>query len=126
MPLVDATEQKNPLAISANLALDELVSRRRAAGEDLIHLGFGEARLPVLPVLIKKLGAAAHRNAYGPVAGNQAVRSAAARYFTRRRLPTVPEQVVLAPGSKPLLAAVIAAAPGDVLLPRPGTWKGSY
>jgi hypothetical protein len=39
MPLVDATEQKNPLAISANLALDELVSRRRVAGADLIHLG---------------------------------------------------------------------------------------
>lgn len=105
--------------ISPNLALDQLVARRRAEGQPVVHLGFGESRLPVFPGLLDQLAAGGHRTAYGPVAGDTAARQAAAGYFARRRLPTEPDQVVLAPGSKPLLMAVLAAAQGDVLLPRP-------
>jgi aspartate aminotransferase len=47
------------------------------------------------------------------------VLAAAASYFERRRMPTDPDQLIVAPGSKALLMAVIAAVPGDVLLPRP-------
>jgi aspartate aminotransferase len=107
------------LEVAANLALDEAIARRRAAGEPIVHLGFGEAGLPVLPRLGEVLGSAAARNAYGPVAGGEAARAAVAGYFGRRRLPTDPEDVVLAPGSKPLLAAIVAAVPGDVVLPAP-------
>ncbi|MFC0105797.1 aminotransferase class I/II-fold pyridoxal phosphate-dependent enzyme [Kibdelosporangium aridum] len=42
-----------------------------------------------------------------------------AGYFTRRGLPTQPGQIVLAPGSKPLLMALNHVLPGDVVLPRP-------
>lgn len=105
--------------ISPNLALDELVAARRGNGEPVIHLGFGEARLPVFEPLIQRLAEGAARNGYGPVAGDHAVRNAVAGYFTRRRLPTDPDQILLAPGSKPLLAALQLLVPGDVLLPRP-------
>nr|WP_198541838.1 pyridoxal phosphate-dependent aminotransferase [Parafrankia colletiae] len=105
--------------ISPNLALDELVAQRRAAGESIVHLGFGESRLPVFPGLVERLVAGADRNAYGPVAGDAAVRSAVAGYFARRGLPTDPEHVVVAPGSKALLLALQAAIPGDVLVPEP-------
>ncbi|MEU8569435.1 pyridoxal phosphate-dependent aminotransferase [Streptomyces pathocidini] len=105
--------------MSPNLALNQLVDRRRAAGDPLLHLAFGEARLPLLPGLARELAAGADRTAYGPVAGGEAVRAAAAGYFTRRRLPTGPDQIVVAPGSKPLLAALQLVLPGDVLLPRP-------
>ncbi|WBB69274.1 pyridoxal phosphate-dependent aminotransferase [Micromonospora sp. WMMD812] len=105
--------------ISANLALDQEINRRRARGERLLHLGFGETRLPVHSGLVEALLAGAHRRAYGPVAGDEAARAAVAGYFGRRRLPTEADQVVLAPGSKPLLFALIAAVDGDVLLPRP-------
>ena len=44
---------------------------------------------------------------------------AVAGYFERRGLSTRPEQVILAPGSKVLLAAIIAVAGGDVLVPQP-------
>lgn len=105
--------------MSPNLALDQLVAQRRASGQPVIHLGFGESGLPVFPGLAAQLAAGARRNAYGPVAGDPCTRQAAAGYFIRRRMPTEPDQVVIAPGSKPLLMAVLTAAPGDVLLPRP-------
>ncbi|MFD0306397.1 pyridoxal phosphate-dependent aminotransferase [Streptomyces sp. NPDC127119] len=105
--------------VSPNLALDRLVAERRAAGEPLVHLGFGEARLPVLPELVERLTSGAGRTGYGEVAGDAAVRRSGAAYFARRGLPTGPEQVVLAPGSKPLLMALFAAVDGDVLLPNP-------
>ncbi|WP_367129074.1 pyridoxal phosphate-dependent aminotransferase [Saccharothrix sp. HUAS TT1] len=106
-------------AIAPNLALDQLVNRRRAQGESIVHLGFGESRLPVFPPLAEHLARGARRISYGPVAGDQASRDAVAGYFDRRDLPTDAEQVVLAPGSKPLLWAVQLAVPGDVLLPCP-------
>jgi len=106
-------------AISPNLALDELVARRRAAGESIAHFGFGESRLPLFPQLARSLADGAHRNAYGPVAGDPAARAAVAGYFARRRLPTEPGQIVLGPGSKALLLALQVVVPGYVLLPRP-------
>jgi aspartate aminotransferase len=105
--------------IAANLALDERVARLRAEGADVLHLGFGEAGLPVHPGLLEALARGAERNAYGPVAGSVAARAAVAGYWQRRGTPTSADQVVLAPGSKALLAAVVACEPGDVVLPRP-------
>jgi len=105
--------------VASNLALDEAVARRRAAGEAIVHLGFGESRLPVFPGLVERLVAGAGRSGYGPVAGAEPVRAAVAGYFARRRLETDASQIVVAPGSKPLLLAIVAAVPGDVLLPRP-------
>ncbi len=104
---------------SPTLATNERVQARIAAGAPVMHLGFGEAGLPVLPGVAERLGAAAGQNGYGPVAGSPAVRQAAAGYFERRGLPTAPDQVLLAPGSKALLYALLAVLPGDVVLPRP-------
>jgi aspartate aminotransferase len=122
MPLMTLTTQ-HPDAIasrlSPNLLLNETVARRQAAGESIVNLGFGEARLPVFAPLAERLAAGAGRNAYGPVAGADDVRGAVAGYFSRHRMPTDAGQVVLAPGSKPLLMALNLAVPGDVLLPQP-------
>ncbi|MCS7477957.1 pyridoxal phosphate-dependent aminotransferase [Umezawaea endophytica] len=107
------------MTVSPNLALNQLVDQRRANGESLVHLAFGEARLPVLPELARQLAEGARRTAYGPIAGGESARAAVAGYFSRRRLPTSADQVVLAPGSKALLMALQLAVPGDVVLPRP-------
>lgn len=109
----------NSADLSPNLALNQLVEQRRAAGESLVHLAFGEARLPLLPQLAEQLAIGAARTSYGPVAGSPQVRAAVAGYFGRRRLPTDPDQIVVAPGSKALLMAIQLAIPGDVVLPRP-------
>lgn len=104
---------------SATLALNEQLQSRRAEGKDVLHLGFGEAGLPVLPEAGEVLAAATNRNSYAPVAGSANARAAAAGYFTRRGIPTEPGQIVLAPGSKALLFGLLAAVPGDVVLPQP-------
>ncbi|SBT43766.1 pyridoxal phosphate-dependent aminotransferase [Micromonospora auratinigra] len=105
--------------ISPNLALDQLVQERIAAGESIVHLGFGESRLPVFGPLKERLAEGADRNAYGPVVGDPATRAAVAGYFARRRLPTDAEQVIVAPGSKPLLMALQLVAGGDTLVALP-------
>ncbi|HVV58793.1 MAG TPA: pyridoxal phosphate-dependent aminotransferase [Gaiellaceae bacterium] len=108
-----------PLAQSPTLAANEAIARRLAAGRPVVHLAFGEAGLPVHPALAERLAAAAPVNGYGPVAGDPELRAAVAGYFERRRLPTDPELVVPAPGSKALLFALLTLLPGDVVLPVP-------
>jgi aspartate aminotransferase len=105
--------------LAPNLALDQLVRARIAAGEPVLHLGFGESRIPVPSEVVERLTAGAKHTAYGPVAGELHVRLSAAGYFARRNLPTDPDQIVLAPGCKALLMALAALADGDVLLPGP-------
>jgi aspartate aminotransferase len=53
------------------------------------------------------------------VAGSAALRSSVAGYFTRRGLDTEPEQVLVGPGSKALLFALLSTLDGDLVLPRP-------
>ncbi|HEY0447895.1 pyridoxal phosphate-dependent aminotransferase [Actinophytocola sp.] len=107
------------MAVSATLAAHQVVEERRRAGLPVLPMSFGQAGVPVHPLLAEALAAAAGRTAYGPVAGDPALREAAAGYWTRRGLPTDPEQVLCGPGSKALLYASLLAVDGDVLLPRP-------
>src|SRR5919198_1810745 len=104
---------------SATLAINEKIAARRAQGQRVVHLGFGEAGLPVLPAVAEALRAATAQNAYGPVAGSRRARESAAGYYDRRGLPTDPGRIVFAPGSKALLYGVLASLPGDVVLPTP-------
>lgn len=107
------------VAHSATLAIHERVVARQAAGERVLHLGFGEAGLPVLPHAARVLADAAARNGYPPVAGTADARAAAAGWFTRRGIPTEADQIVFTPGSKAALYALLACLPGDVVLPCP-------
>jgi aspartate aminotransferase len=105
--------------ISATLAANERIRARQAGGEHIQHLAFGEAGLPVHPELSAVLGRAGGRGGYPSVAGDLAARRAIATYFQRRGLAAGPDQVVVAPGSKSLLYALLAVIPGDVVLPTP-------
>lgn len=104
---------------SATLAANERIRAKIESGVPVVHLAFGEAGLPVLPAIAEALARGAPDNAYGSVAGSRAVREAAAGYFERRGLPTAPEQIVFAPGSKALLFALLSILPGDIVLPTP-------
>ncbi|MGW6688131.1 aminotransferase class I/II-fold pyridoxal phosphate-dependent enzyme [Streptomyces sp. NPDC054961] len=75
--------------------------------------------LPVLPELTAVLAAAAWRSAPEPPGGGVPVRSAGARHWGRRGLPTDPDQVAAGPGAPALLLALLGAYGGDVMLPRP-------
>src|SRR5437868_11638159 len=105
--------------LSATLAVNEAITRKRRQGMRVLPLGFGEAGIPIHPALTRELESAAGHGGYGPVAGSTALRAAAAGYWSRRELPTDPSMVVAGPGSKPLLFALLMSLGGDVVVPTP-------
>lgn len=127
--LIAQTHNSKPLALSSSLldmassptlAINEAVAARRAAGRTTIHLGFGEASFPLHPLLNEALGRAAKHTGYAPVGGIPSLRRAIAGYLERTRsLTFTPDQIIVAPGSKPLLYTLLQALEGDLLLPVP-------
>lgn len=108
------------LPISATLALNEIVAKRRSEGRETIHLGFGEAAFPLPPLLRTALAEAATHTGYAPVFGIPALRQSIAAYLTRTRgIMCSTDQIIVGPGSKPLLYALLQILEGDVLLPVP-------
>ncbi|HEY2638531.1 MAG TPA: pyridoxal phosphate-dependent aminotransferase, partial [Streptosporangiaceae bacterium] len=95
------------------------MARRRERGEPVLPLAFGESGLPVHPRLVAELASTAGLGAYGPVAGTEELRAAAAGYWSRRGLATSPDSVVAGPGSKALLFALLLALGSDLAVPRP-------
>src|SRR2546430_467133 len=108
------------LATSATLSMNEAVAKRRAEGRETIHLGFGEASFPLHPLLDTALAEAAKHTGYAPVLGVPELRQAVAEYLARKRgLTFSSDQIIVAPGSKPLLYALMQVLEGDLLLPVP-------
>src|SRR5215467_876569 len=110
---------RRDVPVSATLAANEVIASRRRRGEAVLPLAFGESGLPVHPRLTAALADRADQGAYGPVAGSERLRAAAAGYWTRRALPTSADAVVAGPGSKALLFGVLLALGTDVAVPRP-------
>ena len=118
-PIQLVSEAKS-LATSATLSVNEAVAKRRAAGRETIHLGFGEASFPLHPLLATALAEAAKSTTYAPVLGIPKLRKAIAEYLARKRgLAFSSDQIIVAPGSKPLLYALLQVLEGDLLLPVP-------
>jgi aspartate/methionine/tyrosine aminotransferase len=118
-PLTLASTARS-LPPSPTLAINEAIAMRRAAGQDVLHLGFGEASFPLPPALAGALAGAAGATGYAPVLGIAALRAAIAAYLTRTRgFAVSADQVAVAPGSKPLLYALMQVLDGDVLVPAP-------
>ena len=107
------------IAVSPTLAANELMAARQRRGEPVLPLAFGEAGLPAHPSLRRALAGATGQTGYGPVAGQAALREAAAGYWERRGLRTDPDAIVCGPGSKALLFGLMLAIGGDVAVPRP-------
>ncbi len=118
--LLSLAPSAQSMPTSATLAINEAVAQRRATGRETLHLGFGEASFPLHPSLKNALSEAARSTGYAPVQGLPALRQAIAAYLTRERgLSCSQEQVIVAPGSKPLLYGLLQVLDGDVLLPVP-------
>ncbi|KAK4074898.1 hypothetical protein Purlil1_12845 [Purpureocillium lilacinum] len=114
------TEQACKLRLSATLEINELVQERLEGGERVVHLGFGEATFPIQHDILEAHRQASTETRYLPVAGLMKLRQRVAQFQSRRLdCPISPEQVLIAPGSKPLLFALFDILRGDVLLPCP-------
>lgn len=121
MPLILSPSAQR-LGESPTLAINERVRQLTAEGRTVFQLGFGESRFPVHPKILDALCEHATARSYTPVAGLPELRAAIAEFYSREfKLGTASEQVIVGPGSKSLLFALVRALDGDVLLPRP-TW----
>lgn len=105
--------------------LDE-VKRLEAEGKDIISFAIGDPDFDT-PRHIKDAAIAAledNQTHYCPTAGIPELRQAVAEYISQTRGVTVsPEEVIIAPGAKPLLFMTILAtaeAGCEVLYPNPG------
>jgi aspartate aminotransferase len=108
------------LKSSPTLAMNERMAQPPPAGKAILDLGFGEASFPLHPLLKAALGSAAARTQYAPVLGLPALRQAIAEYVVRTRgVPATFDHVMVGPGSKALLYALLHVLEGDLLLPVP-------
>ena len=105
---------------SPTLAINERVKEMWAQGQEVFHLGFGESRFPVQPLLQAALTRNVHRKEYLPTHGLPQLRTAVAQFYQKAfNIPCTAAQVTIAPGSKLLLYAVQMILDGALLLPTP-------
>jgi len=108
------------LKVSATLSLNERVGEMWASGKDAYHLGFGESRFPVHPKIAEALKANVQRRSYLPSLGLPELRQTIARFYQQKfQIAVSPDRVVVGPGSKSLIYALMLALGEEIILTQP-------
>ncbi len=106
----------NGLKPSPTLTLHDRIRSMMADGREVFHMGFGESRFPVHPQIAQALRDNVHQRSYLPALGIPALRQRIAAFYGQQlNMEITPEQVVIGPGSKSLLYAMMVALDGDVI-----------
>ena len=110
-----------PVAKSGTLSLNEKMKDMQRAGRRVVQFGFGESPFPPPDRVQAALASRAGRAEYTAVAGSPALREKIAEFHHEADgYPITADQVLVAPGTKPLLYNIMRAfQPGDVYLPAP-------
>ncbi len=117
---IDLHTYYRDLATSPTLKINETVSQRWQDGQTVYHLGFGESRFPVHPMLLEALTEYGRAKSYLAARGLPVLLDAIAGYYTRHLgMPFTADQVVVGPGSKGLIFAVQMAMSAELFLPSP-------
>ncbi len=117
---LDVSFSAKKIAPSATLAINELISTIREKGEKIYHMGFGESPFPVHPLVRKALCENSWRQRYLPVQGIVELREKIAEFYKAMfDLEYAPGQIIVGPGSKPLMFAAFTALDGPIFLPAP-------
>ena len=109
------------VAKSGTLALNERSRELAAAGRKVYRFGFGESPFPAPARVQAALSGAAHRQDYTPVAGLPQLREKVAAFHHEvDGYPVNGDQILIAPGTKPLLHNIMRAFDdAEVYLPAP-------
>ena len=95
---------------SQTLLLNEQSRQLESSGREVFKFGFGQSPFPPLPAAVDALCTHAAAKDYTPVQGLPALRERVATFHhATDGLDTAPDRVLVAPGSKLLLYAVMAA-----------------
>ena len=105
---------------SVTLGIDEKVRSLRKEGHTVYHLGFGSSPFPAPETVQQALRDNADKNKYYSSIGVPELRTAIAEFYENKyALPTTPEQIMIAPGSKSLFFLLSNIIEGPLLLPQP-------
>ncbi len=118
--MIALTKTETEFELSPTLAVNELVVKKRAAGEEILHMGFGESPFPVPPRLAEALKNNTQHKQYLPTAGLPELRQAVAGYYAEKvGVDTSKYDVLIAPGSKLIIYSLQMAVEGDLIMPVP-------
>jgi aspartate aminotransferase len=105
---------------SATLAINEKSEELEKQGRSVYRLGLGQSPFPVPERVIQALRDNAHQKAYLPVKGLYELREAVAAFNWRTQgIKTLPENVMIGPGSKELIFLLQLVYYGDLVIPTP-------
>ncbi len=108
------------LTVSPTLSVNDRVQELWAQGKEVYHLAFGESRWPVHPKIADALCLNVQKRSYLPAPGLPALRDAIAAHYRRVfDWDVSPEQVIIGPGSKALIYALLLTLGEEIIIPRP-------
>lgn len=118
--MIKLTKSATKFELSPTLAANEMVTKFRKKGKEILHLGFGESPFPVPERLEQALKDNAHHKEYLPTAGISELRETIASYYKdKTNLDTENFDIIIAPGSKLNLYSLQMAIEGDLIMPIP-------
>ncbi len=114
------------VASPANLRINDQLKgfreacQRNACHRPYHHFAFGQSPFPPPPAVVEALAANASEHDYLPTAGLPRLREAIARYHRHHfDIECEADQVVVSPGSKEMIAMILAVLQGTVVIPTP-------
>ena len=113
-------DQIDQLKPSATLAINEESNKLKKSGKKVYKFGFGQSPFPIPESIVSALKNNANKNAYLPMQGLEALRSAIANHLNKNNSNDFkPDDIVIGPGTKELMLLMQIAFRGEVLLSAP-------
>lgn len=108
------------LGVSPTLLGNQRALERRAEGQKVLHMGFGESPFPVPARLKEAMARETHHKQYLSTAGLPALKDKILQYYCKHyALPLDDYDIIITPGSKLAIYAMQLAYEGDLVLPIP-------
>ena len=105
---------------SSTLLINETSRRLEEQGKKIFKFGFGQSPFKVPDDIVNELKNNAHQNKYLPMQGLFELRSAVAKYTSKKKnYDYQPENVIIGPGSKELMFLLHVIFDGEIILPAP-------
>ena len=105
---------------SSTLLINETSRRLEEQGKKIYKFGFGQSPFKVPEDVVNELKNNAHQNKYLPMQGLSELRSAVAKYTSKKKNYNYqPENVIIGPGSKELMFLLHVIFDGEIILPAP-------
>jgi aspartate aminotransferase len=105
---------------SSTLLINETSRKLEEQGKKIYKFGFGQSPFKVPEDIVRELKNNAHQNKYLPMQGLSELRSAVAKYTSKKKNYNYKsENVIIGPGSKELMFLLHVIFDGEIILPAP-------